>query len=241
VFSNCILQGWALFTDDDFLWLGDIADLLDLADDRYAVMCVKHDPKLSCGADHKLAGVAQEMYPRKNWSSVMLINCGHPATRKLTPELVASATPQYLHRLYWAVADGASQDDESLIGELPFAYNWLVDWYPASVIDQAKVVHYTDGGPWYPDYRNRVNKDGSIGVHHQQPWIEACARYEASLPAKRELGPYERFSAVTPKAAIQPGYPNSDAGYWEWSDNDAWQAHVRNVILKDELAALAGK
>jgi lipopolysaccharide biosynthesis glycosyltransferase len=234
--------GWALFTDDDFLWLGDIADLLDLADDRFAVLCVKHAPTLSCGADHKLAGVPQEMYPRKNWSSVMLINCAHPATRKLTPELVASASPQFLHRLHWAVPDGAPLDDESLIGELPFAYNWLVDWYPASVADQAKLVHFTDGGPWYPDYRNRRNADGTVGVHHQQAWIDACARYEATLPTTRELCPYERFSALTPKAPILPGYPNSDAGYWEWTNEDEWQQHVRDVILKDELlAAVNGK
>ena len=78
----------------------------------------------------------------------MLINCAHPATRKLTPELVATASPAYLHRMYWAVNEGADQDDETLIGELPFVYNWLVDWYPKSTAEQAKVVHFTDGGPW---------------------------------------------------------------------------------------------
>ena len=36
-------KGWALFADDDFVWLGDVAELLDQVDDRYAVMCVQHD------------------------------------------------------------------------------------------------------------------------------------------------------------------------------------------------------
>lgn len=131
----------------------------------------------------------------------MLINCEHPATKTLTPEvatpprprsltsfahvarqMVATASPSFLHRMYWAVPNGAPQDDESLIGELPAHWNWLVDWYPTAQAEQAKLVrgaarraplralsrsaqvHWTDGGPWYPDYRNRVNADGSVGV-----------------------------------------------------------------------------
>jgi hypothetical protein len=54
--------------------------------------------------------------------------------------MVATATPAYLHRLYWAVPDGAPQDDESLIGELPSHWNWLVDWYPNATADAAKLV-----------------------------------------------------------------------------------------------------
>ena len=96
----------------------------------------------------------------------------------MTPELVATASPAYLHRLYWAVAEGADQDDESLIGELPSVFNWLVDWYPSSDAKNAKVVHFTDGGPWYPDYRTRKNEDGSVGVDHQEEWQEMCKKYE---------------------------------------------------------------
>src|SRR5689334_5498466 len=36
-------QGWALFCDCDFLWLGDIAGLLDFAKTPKAVYCVQHD------------------------------------------------------------------------------------------------------------------------------------------------------------------------------------------------------
>lgn len=35
-------SGWALFTDDDFLWLSDIAELLQYMDDSKAVLCVHH-------------------------------------------------------------------------------------------------------------------------------------------------------------------------------------------------------
>ena len=55
--------------------------------------------------------------------------------------MVATATPAYLHRLYWAVPDGAPQDDESLIGELPVEWNWLVDWYAPAKATDAKLVN----------------------------------------------------------------------------------------------------
>jgi hypothetical protein len=42
--------------------------------------------------------------------------------------------------LYWAVNEGAEQDDETLIGELPHNYNWLVDWYDSSDASNAKLV-----------------------------------------------------------------------------------------------------
>ena len=60
-----------MFMDDDFLFLRDIAELLDHIDDKYAIMCVHHDysPKMAA----KLAHVAQEAYPRKNWSSCVLL------------------------------------------------------------------------------------------------------------------------------------------------------------------------
>jgi hypothetical protein len=38
-------NGWAIFCDCDFLWLTDIEELFKLKNDKYAVMCVKHDYK----------------------------------------------------------------------------------------------------------------------------------------------------------------------------------------------------
>ena len=60
----------------------------------------------------------------------------------------------------------------------------------------------------------------------------------------RQLCPYERFTTETDdakKPAILPGYPNSDAGYWDWSMEDEWQAKVRAEDLKEELAAVAAE
>eukprot|EP01101_Sappina_pedata_P005632 TRINITY_DN261_c1_g1_i1.p1 TRINITY_DN261_c1_g1~~TRINITY_DN261_c1_g1_i1.p1 ORF type:complete len:285 (-),score=138.65 TRINITY_DN261_c1_g1_i1:79-933(-) len=191
-------KGWAMFVDDDFLWLGDIADLLDQIDDKYAIMCVKHDYKPTEAT--KLAGVAQDAYPRKNWSSMVLYNCGHPANQKLTVELANKETGSYLHRFMWI-------EDDSLIGEVPYTWNFLVGWYKKLEGDKVPgAIHYTEGGPWFPDHR-------AIGVDYQKEWFEELKEFEATLPEKRKLCPFERFSQNG--SPFLPGYPNSE-DKWEW-------------------------
>lgn len=130
-------KGWALFTDCDVLWLDDIAKLIEAVDDRFAVMCVKHNhiPRNKV----KMDGQAQQPYPRKNWSSVMLWNCGHPANRALTPQYVNTATGGQLHGFEWL------KDEE--IGGLEHGWNFLVGHTPASI--KPRVMHFTDGGPWF--------------------------------------------------------------------------------------------
>ena len=51
----------------------DIAELWEMRDDRYAVMCVQHDhaPEEKI----KFKGNVQTKYDKKNWSSLMLMNC----------------------------------------------------------------------------------------------------------------------------------------------------------------------
>lgn len=137
-------KGWALFMDCDIVLLRDIQELFDLADDRYAVMCAKHDYTAKEGV--KMDGKAQTVYPRKNWSSVFLINCGHPSNKVLTPELVNTETGQYLHRFSWL------QDQE--IGEISHEWNWLVGVYSEPQDGSPKAIHYTEGGPWFKNYRN---------------------------------------------------------------------------------------
>jgi len=195
-------KGWAMFVDDDFLWLGDIAELLDQIDDRYALICVKHDYNPT--ETVKLAGVSQDPYPRKNWSSMILYNCGHPANAKVTPELANAETGQYLHRFKWLESD-------DLIGEVPFTWNFLVGWYkPLQEGRMPGAIHYTEGGPWFPDHR-------AVGVDYQREWIDELRAYEATLPAPRLLCPYERFSLKGSPAL--PGYSNSDES-WSWEKEE---------------------
>src|SRR6185436_6453023 len=79
-------EGWCVFSDPDALAKDDPAKLWARRDDRFALMCVHHNfqPK----EEIKYLGNVQTKYERKNWSSVVLWNCGHPANRKLTPEYI---------------------------------------------------------------------------------------------------------------------------------------------------------
>ena len=137
-------KGWALFMDCDMILTTDIKELFDQADDKYAVMCVQHDYKVK--EQFKMDGQKQTIYPRKNWSSVMLFNCGHKSNRALTQELVNNPdiTGAYLHRFSWL------KDKE--IGELDHTWNYLVGVYDD--IEKPKLIHYTEGGPWFENYRN---------------------------------------------------------------------------------------
>lgn len=137
-------NGWALFMDCDMILTTDIKRLFDQADDKYAVMCVQHDytPK----AEVKMDGQKQTIYPRKNWSSVMLFNCSHPSNKKLTMDLVndPEINGAYLHRFSWL--------DDSEIGKLDHTWNYLVGVYDD--IEMPNLIHYTEGGPWFENYRD---------------------------------------------------------------------------------------
>jgi lipopolysaccharide biosynthesis glycosyltransferase len=152
-------KGWALFMDCDMLCLEDIGKLFALADDRYAMMVVKHNQK--SGPKTKMDGQVQSYYARKNWSSVMLWNCAHPAHRRLTVKDLNSWPGRDLHAMKWL------QDDE--IGALPAEWNWLVGVTVGDfggIGHSAKLLHYTLGGPWF---------DGWKPAPLDELWIEEYA------------------------------------------------------------------
>lgn len=130
-------RGWALFMDCDILVRGDIARVFAHADPQYAVLCVKHDHK-PVNTD-KMGGKQQTVYPRKNWSSVVLFNCGHPSNRVLSPDLVNEQSGAFLHRFQWLT------DEE--IGDLTLEWNWLDGWNSLDECAEPLAVHYTDGIP----------------------------------------------------------------------------------------------
>lgn len=134
--------GWALFMDCDMMLRTDINELFDAADPRYAVMCVKH--KHEPCTTIKMDGQLQTLYARKNWSSVMLFNCDHPSNKKLTVDLINTVPGRDLHRFCWL------EDDE--IGALDPAWNFLVGHSDPSI--NPKLVHWTEGGPWFENYRD---------------------------------------------------------------------------------------
>jgi len=134
-------QGWALFMDCDMLMFEDVAELWRMRDDSKAIQVCKHDyvPKEKT----KFLGQVQTAYPKKNWSSFMLMNCKKCTT--LTPDYVNKASGLELHQFKWLEGD-------HLIGDLPLEWNWLVGEYEFK--DDVKNVHYTKGGPWFEDYKD---------------------------------------------------------------------------------------
>lgn len=164
-------KGWAVFCDCDFLWVEDIERLFKLKKDQYAVMVVKHDYNPAPGI--KMDGQRQLPYPRKNWSSMVLWNCAHPANRCMTPEMVNTKPGWFLHRFQWL------QDAD--IGELSIEWNFLVNWYRESVHGKPRAIHYTEGGPWFPNY---------FHTEYGANWLEEKYSYEKSIQQPPEKHKY---------------------------------------------------
>ncbi len=133
-------RGWSIFMDCDMVMLADINELWKLRDERYAVMCVKHNhvPKET----EKFLGEKQTKYEKKNWSSMILFN--NERCMALTPEYVNNATGLELHQFKWLESD-------DLIGEVPPKWNYLVDVNERE--PEPALAHYTIGGPYFPEYR----------------------------------------------------------------------------------------
>jgi hypothetical protein len=120
----------------------DIKELWDLRDESKAVLVVKHNYQTK--QNIKYLGNINENYPKKNWSSLILWNCGHPKHKILTPEFISNQSGKYLHRFSWL--------DEEDIGELPIEWNWLAIEYPINA--SAKIIHYTLGTPCFKNYKD---------------------------------------------------------------------------------------
>ena len=136
----CNFSGYAIFIDGDMLVRSDIGELLQRPLFYEGVRVVKHDYRTKYLT--KYLGYANEDYPCKNWSSVMVWNCSFFPNRILTPQFVAEQPGAYLHRFAWL--------KDRQIGELDPAWNKLVLEQELSPDD--KLRHYTIGAPCFPEY-----------------------------------------------------------------------------------------
>lgn len=163
----CQYKGWALFTDGDVLFREDVRHLFALADPACAIQVVQHPPQTEEGV--KKSGHVQQAYARKNWSSVMLFHCGHPANAALTPDILNTWPGRDLHAFRWL------KDD--LVGALPARWNWLVG-VSAPESDPA-LVHYTLGTVDLPE-------------HEQDPfadeWFNAAKTAGYTYPKEKAVG-----------------------------------------------------
>lgn len=164
-------KGWATFIDSDMLMLTDINPLLEQTNDDYAIMVAKPDYDFEEGL--KMDGMTKFKYPtlpdgttRKNWSSLIMFNCGHPSNRVLTPELINDVDKSgiWFHQFQWL------KDEE--IGEFDIEWNWLINVHEEPRDGHPKILHYTDGGPWFEEH-----KDGD----YADLWFEALLSYRSDI------------------------------------------------------------
>jgi hypothetical protein len=159
----CGFEGPALYLDCDMVCLGDVMELFALDLERPWLRVVKHEHHPT--STRKMDGKVQTSYPRKNWSSLMLLNCA--ALTCWTREAVESQPARWLHR-FEPVPDAC-------IGDLPPTWN-VLDRYDQGT----KLVHYTEGGPWLAEYRDHPYGD---------VWLACLEEYrqsrEASLAGER--------------------------------------------------------
>ncbi len=127
----CDYTGTALFMDSDMLALGDVSALFRLPMDGLALRVRQHD--YSPSATVKMGGKVQTQYPRKNWSSLMLMDCARLTA--WTKDAVETRSGAWLHRF-------ETIPDEQ-IGDLPEAWNVL-----DHISGPTELLHYTSGGPW---------------------------------------------------------------------------------------------
>ena len=145
-------EGMAIFADgSDMLCRGDIAELWAMRDPYKAVQVVKHDYR----TEHKRKYIGTQMeadnaiYPCKNWSSLMLINCAHYAWREINPGTIEDADGAYLHRFHFV-------HEPRFVGALPKQWNWLDEYGPNP---DAKLIHWTLGTPGFKHYANAPHAD----------------------------------------------------------------------------------
>lgn len=134
--------GWALFMDCDMLATHDVNELFNLADPTKAVQVVKHNYQPASVV--KMDNQIQTAYPRKLWSAVMLFNCDHPANDRLTLDYVNDLPGRDLHAFSWLEADE--------IGDLPESWHWIAGHSSRAITPN--LIHWTEGGPWFPNFRN---------------------------------------------------------------------------------------
>jgi lipopolysaccharide biosynthesis glycosyltransferase len=171
----CGFEGKAIFMDNDMLCLGDIRELDELDMSNYALRVVQHDYQPENTV--KMYGCVQTAYPRKNWSSLMIMRCDR--LKLWSKQVVETQTGAYLHR-FQDIPDEA-------IGEIPKTWNTL-DWMDA----RTSLIHYTNGGPWFEQYRDHPHAGVWYQMRNEMQAAQRAAAQSTHPPLRGPLGRYLR-------------------------------------------------
>lgn len=164
----CGYQGKAIFADGaDMICVADIAEILtELEAMTSAVKVVKHEYKTKHSIKYRETELESPNidYPRKNWASLMLINCEHQAWRNVSPPTLLNQKMIDLLTFKFMLDDEIEEISDS-------GWNRLVD--EGQAVEGAKILHWTAGIPAFKYYEN------SPGA---ELWWDECRKMTYPLP-----------------------------------------------------------
>lgn len=154
----CQWRGKAIFCDSDFMFREDISHLWDEFNPGYAVQVAKQNYASDSPVKKRL-NVPQENYERKNWSSLILWNCEHPANTRLTTYSVNSQPGWWLHGFRWL--------DDNDIGSVLSQWNWIEGTTQGT---DPLAVHFTMGTPDIPEYSDSMFAEEWLDIRESVKW-----------------------------------------------------------------------
>jgi hypothetical protein len=164
----CDFKGRAIFADGaDMICMADIAELAEEIEAMTgAIKVVKHDYKTR----HPIKYIGTELespninYKRKNWASLMLINCEHDSWRNLTPDSLKNNS-------MFGFLEFEFIRDEEIYEIDDNGWNRLVD--EGQSLEGAKILHWTAGIPAFKHYRDAPGAE---------LWWDECRAMTYPLP-----------------------------------------------------------
>lgn len=213
-------QGWSVYVDPDYVFQGDIREVFQAMDQRYACMVVKtpYKPK----SETRLDGRNTAVYPRKCWSSFILYNCSHIKTKQLVPEYVHNASPNHLHRFEWTAGNE--------IGGLGLEWQFIPGHTDTGILQgPIKAIHFTEGGPWTESGRR---------VEYGWYYGEALTQYRQS----QQLQPPPKLFDALPDDITSlfnkiVNYRHDPAGQY-YSDS-SYNTIIKELAMLDNKACVA--
>lgn len=146
----CGYSGLAIWAECDMLCRTDIAELLECFNNKYDVMVAKHDYRTRFPV--KFLGQSNEDYPRKNWSSLMVINCRAAVWQRIDYLRLHNLPDLRLLHSFPERIESVALFDQDRIGALDLGWNWLVGEYPHN--PKAAFAHFTIGLPCFKEYKD---------------------------------------------------------------------------------------